>query len=242
MRPHGRARVDSRNPQAFGICDRCGFLYNHTNLSWQFDWAGVNLINKRILVCEACNDTPQEQLRAIVLPADPTPIINARVDLFAEAETDYVTISAPTVTDPVTGIPIPSTTYIVSEDGVNYNTQPTGVPVGLDGNAIMPLQGTVSYGKVIPYLSVTSVGNGVVTVTCYSAHGLVTNDQVSVEGLTNPLAMGFYSVIVTNNPLVFSYITSSRVKSGSFATSTTLIRTAKVGLPYGYDKIPQVGP
>jgi hypothetical protein len=239
MRPHGRARVDSRNPQAFGICDRCGFLYNHTNLSWQFDWAGVNLINKRILVCETCNDTPQEQLRAIVLPADPTPIINARVELYADAETDYITISGPVVNDPTTGIPIPSTTHIVTGTGNNYNSQPIGAPVGLDINAIMPLQGTISYGNNIPFLSVTSTGTNSVTVTCYSAHGLVTNDQVAVEGLTNTLAMGFYSVTVTN-PMVFTYITPSVVPSGSFATSTTLIRTAKVGLPYGYDQIPQV--
>jgi hypothetical protein len=239
MRPHGRARVDSRNPQAFGICDRCGFLYNHTNLSWQFDWAGVNLINKRILVCETCNDTPQEQLRAIILPADPTPIINARVELYADAETDYVTTTTATVTDPVTGIPIPSTTHVVTDTGVNYNTPPIGAPVGLDINAIMPLQGKVAYGVNVPYLSVTSTGTTTVTVTCYSAHNLVTNDQVAVEGLTNPLAMGFYSVTVTN-PMVFTYITPSVVPSGSFATSTTLIRTANVGLPYGYDQIPQV--
>ena len=82
MRPHGRARVSSRNPRAFAICDRCGFLMNHDRLSWQFDWAGASLINKRILVCETCNDVPQQQLRAIVLPADPVPIMNARPEQY----------------------------------------------------------------------------------------------------------------------------------------------------------------
>jgi hypothetical protein len=241
MRPHGRARVSVRNPQAFGICDRCGFLYNHVNLSWQFDWAGANLINKRILVCETCIDTPQEQLRAIVLPADPNPIMNARVDIFTEAESDYITTSAPTVTDSTTGIPVPSNTTVVSENGDNYTSQPIGAPNGLDPNAIMNLQGTVAYGKIVPYLSVSSTGTTTITVTCYSAHGLSNNSQVAVEGLTNSLATGFYSVTVTN-PLVFTYITYSPIPSGSLITSTTLIRTANVGLPYDYSQIPQVGP
>jgi hypothetical protein len=79
----GRARVSSTNPKAFGICDRCGFLYNHSDLQWQFDWAGASLINKKILVCDTCLDVPQEQLRAIILPADPEPIVNPRVENYA---------------------------------------------------------------------------------------------------------------------------------------------------------------
>ena len=75
----GRARTDARNPRAFAICDRCALWYNHYQLSWQYDWAGASLINKRILVCNTCYDTPQEQLRAIIVPADPVPIVNPRV-------------------------------------------------------------------------------------------------------------------------------------------------------------------
>lgn len=91
MRPHGRARVSARNPRAFAICDRCGFLMNHDRLQWQYDWAGASLINKRILVCNTCLDVPQQQLRAIVIPADPVPIQNPRIQDYVTAETNYRT-------------------------------------------------------------------------------------------------------------------------------------------------------
>lgn len=78
MRPHGRARVNPGNPEAFAQCDRCGCWYNRSDLSWQFQWAGTHLYNLGILVCTPCLDTPQEQLRTIILPPDPPPVINAR--------------------------------------------------------------------------------------------------------------------------------------------------------------------
>ena len=89
----GRARTSSKNPQAHAICDKCGFRYNHVDLAWQFDWGGASLINKRILVCQPCNDIPQNQLRAIVLPADPVPVMNPRTEPYASDETDYTVTS-----------------------------------------------------------------------------------------------------------------------------------------------------
>jgi len=130
MRPHGRAKVSARNPRAFGICDRCGFLYNHVNLSWQFDWAGASLINKRILVCDTCNDVPQAQLRAIVVPADPVPIQNPRTQDYVTASTDYRVTSGQNTVDPVTGIPvIGGDTRITQNDDARV-TQQTGEPPG----------------------------------------------------------------------------------------------------------------
>lgn len=142
MRAHGRAKVSSRNPEAFAICDNCGFLYNHNQLRWQMDWAGSKLINKRQLVCRRCNDNPQSQLRAIVLPADPTPIMNPRVNNWEAAETTRRSTSSPAGVDPITGLPIQ--TYYNTEtdapvDGVGLRiteddsyrvTQTTGEPNG----------------------------------------------------------------------------------------------------------------
>lgn len=83
----GRAVTSASNPRAHAICDRCGFRWNHERLRWQFDWAGTSLINKRVLVCpNRCYDKPQQQLRAIIIPADPLPIRNPRVEPFAEDE------------------------------------------------------------------------------------------------------------------------------------------------------------
>jgi len=84
----GRAQTNPSNPRAFGVCDRCGIWYNHDNLNWQFDWAGASLINKRILVCNTCNDIPQEQLRTIIIPADPLPVSNPRTENFSTDETN----------------------------------------------------------------------------------------------------------------------------------------------------------
>lgn len=82
----GRAKTSSRNPRAKGVCDRCGIWYNHDHLQFQFDWAGTSLVNKQILVCKRCLDKPQQQLRAIILPADPVPIRNPRPEYFDEEE------------------------------------------------------------------------------------------------------------------------------------------------------------
>lgn len=73
-----RGEVSAQYPRALAICDRCGARYNHFQLSWQYQWAGPRLRNVRILVCETCLDTPQEQLRTIILPPDPMPIMNPR--------------------------------------------------------------------------------------------------------------------------------------------------------------------
>ena len=237
----GRARVSSSNPRAFGICDRCGLLYNHDNLQWQFDWAGASLINKRILVCEICLDVPQEQLRAIVVPADPVPIMNPRVQNYADAETNYLTADNGTTIDPVTGIPVPSTTEIVTGSGDSITTDPYGVPTGLVQPAVVPQLGTKAYNVKLPLTSVISNGTTVISVTCSKVHNLTTDDQISVEGLTNTLACGFYSVNVTT-ATAFTYTVKNVIPSASLLTGTTNIVTTIVGLPYGYTQIPLVGP
>jgi len=86
MRPHGRAQINDRNPRALAVCDRCQFLYNHDTLRWQMRWRGPKLQNIRLLVCESCYDTPNEQERTIVLPIDPVPVANARPENYALAD------------------------------------------------------------------------------------------------------------------------------------------------------------
>lgn len=240
MRPHGRASVSTRNPRAFGICDRCGFLYNHYQLQWQYDYAGSGLINTRVLVCDDCNDIQQPQLRAIVLPADPVPIQNPRIQDYVSAASSDITTSAPTVYDPVTGIPIPSTTTVVTENDLQIEAQPIGRPTGLDQNAVMPLFGTDQYRVNIDLLSVTANGTSTLSVTCSTPHNLSTNDQISVQGLTNSLANGTYSVTVTT-ATAFTYQVNNSIPAGGLLQGTTLMVTALVGLPYNYNQIPLTG-
>lgn len=126
----GRARVSARNPQAAGICDRCGFAYTHSTLRFQYDWAGPNLINQGILVCSRCEDVPQDQLRSIVIAADPMPIDNPRPPNYIAAETNYRTTTGQNTVDSVTGIPIPGTTQRATQNNDLRVTQQTGEPSG----------------------------------------------------------------------------------------------------------------
>lgn len=125
----GRARTNPRSPESHAICDRCGGRLNHVDLSWQFDWAGAALVNKRLLVCDHCTDTPQQQLRTIVLPADPPVIVNARPEYFINASTDYRTTQGNTV-NLQTGIPVPGGDTRVTQTDQPRVTQQTGFANG----------------------------------------------------------------------------------------------------------------
>lgn len=207
----GRARVSAKNPQAFGVCDRCGIWYNLVDLVWQYDWRGTSLQNLWIRVCKrTCLDVPQEQLRAIQLPADPVPVWQPRPENFDAAE-------------------------------IPYDTSPIGVPTGLDINAVMPYDGVVMKPFAVPIevLSVISDGTTTVFVTCSAPHGLDNDDQIAVQGLTDRNACGFFSVVMFT-PMTFTYAAANAVAAGSLLTETTRMITCLVGLPRGSAQIPQV--
>lgn len=87
-----RYSVSTTSPRARGTCDRCGFIYNHDQLCWQFEWVGPKLQNLRVLVCRECLDVPQEQLRTIIIPADPVPILNPRIEAYVSDNNPMSTI------------------------------------------------------------------------------------------------------------------------------------------------------
>jgi len=127
----GRAHASITRPRAFAVCDRCGIWYNHNKLRWQFDFAGVGLVNKRLLVCGLCLDTPQHQLRAIILPADPIPILNPRLEMYRDDESPLrLTNVGPPVLDRRTGLSIPDGAVRTTLNGERRVTQQTGAPVG----------------------------------------------------------------------------------------------------------------
>lgn len=238
----GRARVSAKNPQAQAVCFRCGIWHNRVDLSFQFQWRGTSLRNLYILVCERCMDVPQEQLRAIQLPADPVPVYFPSVEDFVAAETNYRSVG-PGTTDPVSGIPVPSTTLRITEDCQNRVTEEMGVPTGLIQNGVMPYNDGIqkAFGVPLSLLSVTANGTATVSVTCSKFHGLVTDSQISVEGLSNRAANGFFSVTVLT-AVAFTYTTYGNIAAAPLLTGTTRMITALVGLPYGTKTIPKVGP
>jgi hypothetical protein len=237
----GRARTNPSAPQAHAICDRCGCRYNFVDLQWQMEWRGATLQNIRILVCRTCLDRPQENIRSIVVPADPMPIINARVQDFAAAETDYRTAAAIPVNDPVTGIPVPPSVQIVTPAGQSITTSPTGSPPGIAAAGVMPLQQGVHYGVSLPLTSVTTDGATVsVRVTTPTPHGLATGAQVVVDGMTKPQANGGFNVTVVTATL-FTYDIQPVLPAQSLLQSGARIVTANVGVPLNYSQIPQIG-
>jgi hypothetical protein len=91
----GRAVTNPDAPQAFAVCDRCARWFNHVDLRWQFEYRGRSLQNIRLLVCESCEDDPQPQLKPRIIPPDPIPIANARVEPFCSDEVDDRTTTNP---------------------------------------------------------------------------------------------------------------------------------------------------
>jgi len=91
-RPHGKARVDPDSPRAFAVCNRCGFLFNAYKLSWQFQWIGNKLQNKRVQVCEECADKTSVFLRQIILPPDPPATRQPREEPYAIDEQGGVAV------------------------------------------------------------------------------------------------------------------------------------------------------
>jgi hypothetical protein len=162
----GRARVSAKNPQAQGVCDRCGLWYTLADLTFQADWRGTSLQNLWLRVCSRCLDAPQQQLRAIQLPADPVPVWQPRVENFLAAEVDSnQPIGVPT------GLDINA---VMPYDGVVQ--KPFALPLSL--------------------LSVISNGTTTIFVTCSAPHNLSNDDQIAVQGLSDRNACGFFSVVM----------------------------------------------
>lgn len=126
----GRARASATSPQAFSVCQRCGIWYNRVELRAQWDWRGASLQNLYLFVCPRCYDTPQMQLRAIVLPPDPVPVYQPFTEPYLADETNYRVTSGQNTTDPVTGIPIPGGDTRVTQNDSPRVTQQTGEPPG----------------------------------------------------------------------------------------------------------------
>lgn len=241
----GRARTSARSPQAHAICDRCGYRWNFVDLQWQFDWTGAQLQNLRVLVCRRCLDTPQEQNRAIVLPQDPVPIINARPEYFADYSTDLFP-TGPQTYDPVSGIGIQQQNFIGTiADGPTLSPLPvgrergTGLP-SLSLDAQMSPVNTLTYNVRLSVLSIISNGTTIVTVTCSQPHGLTNGQQLAVAGVTNNNAAGFFNAVVISGT-AFSYECDFVIPAANLLEASTIIATTNAGVPYNMAQVPKTG-
>jgi hypothetical protein len=250
----GRAKTSSKNPQAHAICDRCGFRYNFVDLRVQFEWRGPVLGPiGNIRVCDICYDTPQEQLRAITLPADPMPIVQARPELYAQDSTDYIGTGATTTAYP-SGIPVISQTVLGGETagdtilpqvigpnlGPNSQGQLNPSVIGADPNAQMTPVKAIQWARRIPITSIVTNGSPTVTVNCSTTHQLTSGMQTAIWGTSNPLVYGIFSVTVST-ATVFTVQANANVTAGSVATPTTIVQTVNMGLPWNVTQVPNTG-
>lgn len=86
----GRARISASSPRALASCQRCGFIYNLIDLRFQMEWQGTQLQNLQYLVCDDCYDIPQQQLRTILIPPDPVPVMNPRPEPYSSEVPTYL--------------------------------------------------------------------------------------------------------------------------------------------------------
>lgn len=235
----GRAQTNARRPRAFGVCDRCALWYNLDQLRWQMDWAGASLINKRILVCRTCYDEPQQQLRAIVVPADPTPVINPRTEPYAWDSIDRRQVSGYNTISQRTGIPVPKgdvrVTSLDDEDDKMRVTQQTGEPPlgknqlpGTDPNA-------VTYRTIT---NCSNNGSGLIRLTVATTNGMITGQRVTVQevgGVT--AANGNWVATIVDNATIDLQGTAF---SGVYTSGGYVVNNPS--LPYGFDEIPRTGP
>lgn len=231
----GRAVTSATNPQAHAICDRCGFRYNHVRLRWQYDWRGASMQNIKLLICDSCYDTPQTQLRAIVVPADPVPITNPRIQDFVAAETNTRYTSGQNTVDQITGIPVPGGNIRSTQNNDDRVTQMTGAPNG----SLNELPGTdpnaVTYR---PIVNVFNNGSGLIRLVLDTTNGMITGQTVTVAevgGVTN--ANGNYTITVVS---AIAIDLQGSTFAGAYTNGGYVINNP--ALPYNFTEVPRTGP
>lgn len=73
-----RPKIDPRNPQAVGMCDRGAHVVLHKDLVKEMVYAGGKLVWNGLLVCRRHLDTPQPQDRPRAPRRDPIPVRDPR--------------------------------------------------------------------------------------------------------------------------------------------------------------------
>lgn len=215
MRPTSRFQVNSEAPRARGVCEFCGQTWQHSKLVWQYEWVGPRLQNQRQLVCPPCNDAPQEQLRTIVLPPDPVPIMNARPENYVADD------------NPLSPIGV-SANFNLPQYGsrIGNLTGSGGINAAFDGNTMKPAwlsatNKTISNSSFNNYIGINWRGN-------------VTNLAMPSSLLPPILQHTLLGVNVyapfDNNFATSFVVQGSSVDTTTFATWTT-IASGSIGGP-----------
>lgn len=118
----GKATTSIMNPDSFAVSDRDGAWRNHSKMVWQYQWQGASLVNTRILVGEDEVDIPNEQLRSLVLPPDPIPTQDPRLEPFQQ-DANAGNLSGYGYQNAANSTPFPVTNW--DQPGQNWDTPGT---------------------------------------------------------------------------------------------------------------------
>lgn len=72
-------KIDPNDPDALGVCDESGFVFNHKDLCKQMEWRGDNLVWTGMMRGRPYLDVPSEQNRPAIGKADPKPMKNPKL-------------------------------------------------------------------------------------------------------------------------------------------------------------------
>lgn len=210
FRPHGRFVVDPTAPRARGVCDRCGQMWQLDRLKWQYQWAGTTLQNLRILVCQPCMDVPQIQLKTIIIPPDPLPVLNPRPE---------ANIQDNNPVSPIGQNADPSLPY-----GTNIGTlvHGGGTYCAFDSNTNKPFRFSAYLG-----VSVSSYGNWVGKNWASDPSGVTIPSGMPYSAPV--YTMSGFTLIAPNNSafLGSSYATPYRVQGSSNGTDWTTLYSSQ---------------
>lgn len=70
--------INPNSPNALGVCDDSGFVFNHKDLIKQMEWRGDNLVWTGLMKGPQYLDKPQEQNRPPLVKNDPRPVKDPR--------------------------------------------------------------------------------------------------------------------------------------------------------------------
>lgn len=215
------AEVDAENPQAWGQCDRCGFIWPRHKLQWQMAYQGASQPqNTRFLVCPNHIDPLNPQDSPIILSPDPVPVMNARpgaTDTFGEASYLITDDGSLLVTDDDTpiGTQIPD-----PNDGASTSSLYCSILAPLGDVSVMYLDlfdgDPLSTGRsVLSAITGSSTRTDVASSLTTTA-GIATNPDVisiatSSAAQTNVNFAGFYTASQSGALIMSGAVSVSRV-------------------------------
>ncbi len=249
IRYPGRAAIDPSAPEAVGVCDRCGQLYNLRDLRYQPVIAGTSTLITRLRVCTVtCLDELNEQERVVRVPPDPMPVSDPRVENFAVDEKNFLQLTA--------YVGQQHMFQTVGAMGCELTLVSQGTPIVADFGAVGVADAVLTRGRhiaaavdavgsvdaVLKYTAQIAADFGAVgsvdAVLTQAAGGLATislfasDTEIDLPSITAPASIAAGDVIVFLNWARDVGLPTTAIPSGFTSISNVSLTNARVILSY----------